>query len=76
MVVDARGDVFVSDSYNHRVQQLSPEGVLRAVFGGRGGQPGQFRRTEGLVVDERGGMVVVDADNDRLQRYVPDPASP
>jgi DNA-binding beta-propeller fold protein YncE len=73
VVVDIRGDVFVSDSYNHRIQQLSPMGTPRAIWGSRGGQPGQFRRPEGLVVDEAGGMVVVDADNDRLQRYVPSP---
>jgi hypothetical protein len=42
-----------------------------AEWGARGGQPGQFRRPEGLIVDDAGGIVVVDADNDRLQRYVP-----
>ncbi|HTD78705.1 MAG TPA: 6-bladed beta-propeller, partial [Chloroflexota bacterium] len=68
---DIRGDVFVSDSYNHRIQQLSPMGTPRAIWGSRGGQPGQFRRPEGLVVDDAGGMVVIDADNDRLLRYVP-----
>jgi DNA-binding beta-propeller fold protein YncE len=71
LTVDARGDIFVSDSYNHRIQQLSPDGVVLAEYGARGGLPGQFRRPEGLVLDDSGGMVVVDADNARLQRYVP-----
>jgi DNA-binding beta-propeller fold protein YncE len=65
------GDVYVADSFNNRVQKLSSAGLPLAEWGGRGGQPGQFRRPEGLIVDDAGGMVVVDADNDRLQRYVP-----
>jgi tripartite motif-containing protein 71 len=67
--------VYVADSYNHRIQKLSPTGLPLAEWGGRGGEAGQFRRPEGLVVDDVGGMVVVDADNDRLQRYIPTAAS-
>jgi len=73
VVVDTHGDIYVSDSFNHRIQKLSADGVPIAEWGSRGGGPGQFRRPEGLVVDDVGGMVVVDADNDRLQRYVPSP---
>ena len=73
VVVDSHGDVYVADSFNHRIQKLSATGVPLAEWGGRGGEPGQFRRPEGLVVDDTGSMVVVDADNDRLQRYLPGP---
>ena len=74
MVVTGHGDIYVADSFNHRIQELSATGVPLAEWGTRGGAPGQFRRPEGLVVDDAGGMVVVDADNDRLQRYIPAPA--
>jgi DNA-binding beta-propeller fold protein YncE len=63
--------MYVADSFNHRIQKLSPAGIPLDEWGGKGGQPGQFRRPEGLVIDDLGGIVVVDADNDRLQRYVP-----
>jgi tripartite motif-containing protein 71 len=71
VTVDRHGDLYVADSFNHRIQKLSPTGIPLAEWGGRGGAPGQFRRPEGLAVDEGGSIVVVDADNDRLQRYVP-----
>ena len=71
VAVDNRGDVFVADSYNHRIQELGVDGYPLGEWGTRGGTVGEFRRPEGLVVDERGGLVVVDADNTRLQRYVP-----
>ena len=69
------GDVYVADSYNHRIQELGPTGLPLAEWGGRGGEVGQLRRPEGLIVDDAGGMVVVDADNDRLQRYEPSAGS-
>jgi DNA-binding beta-propeller fold protein YncE len=65
--------VFVSDTFNHRIQELSPHGLPLSQWGTRGGLAGQFRRPEGLAIDTNGGIVVVDADNDRLQRYTPGP---
>ena len=74
VALDGHGNIYVSDSYNHRIQMLSPTGALLAELGSRGGMPGEFRRPEGLLVDDTGSIVVVDADNNRLQRYVPSPA--
>ncbi|MCL4551944.1 MAG: glycosyltransferase [Candidatus Marsarchaeota archaeon] len=38
----AEGNIYVADTYNHRIQKLSPEGQPLAQWGSQGNGPGQF----------------------------------
>ena len=51
-----RGNVYISESFNHRVQKLSADGAPLSQRSGR--QPAG--RSEGLTVDQSGALFVVE----------------
>ena len=52
MAVDAKGDLYVADWANDRIQRFSSEGEYRAQCGRSGSADGQFRWPSAVVVDE------------------------
>ena len=71
--VDARGNVYVVDRENHRVQRFSSTGRLLGVIGGvRGAADGQLAQPYGVAVDEFGAVYVADTRNNRIQKFGPD----
>lgn len=71
MTADPKGQVFVADFYNHRIQKFTAEGKFLAAFGERGSQPGQFDRPTDMAVDSDGNVYVVDFGNQRIQKFAP-----
>lgn len=78
---DAQGNVYVADDANHRVQKLTKDGAVLAVWGRNGGgwdQPGSelgaFRLPYGTAVDGRGGLWVADTNNHRVVQMTTDGA--
>jgi tripartite motif-containing protein 71 len=71
VAVDPRnGDLFVSDTYNFRIQKLAADGTPLAQWGSRGRSDYEFNYTRLLAVDPRDGSVVVaDTDNHRVKKY-------
>ncbi|NEN85356.1 fibronectin type III domain-containing protein, partial [Paenibacillus elgii] len=72
VAVDSRGNVYVSDFYNHRVQKLT---VATGVWsewkksgGGSGSGLGQFNYPSGLAADSDGNVYVADSNNNRIQK--------
>ncbi|BCR03992.1 hypothetical protein DESUT3_10610 [Desulfuromonas versatilis] len=61
LFVDNRGQVFVTDSLNWRVQVLTPEGQLVTQFGRSGDSMGYFAKPKGVAADSEGHIYVVDA---------------
>jgi len=70
---DAKGDVFVVDTNNHRVQKFDGKlGGYLMKFGSRGNAEGQFSSPWGIAVDRvRGYIYVVDSANFRVQKFDP-----
>ncbi|HLJ67360.1 MAG TPA: SMP-30/gluconolactonase/LRE family protein [Chloroflexota bacterium] len=68
--VDARGAIYVVDTFNNRIQVLSPRGPVGAV-GSLGTHPGQFYWPEGIALDPRNPTVfyVADTFNNRIQKF-------
>ena len=69
------GDVFVADSYNHRVQQLRGDGTFVRQWGttGRTGiAGGQFNYPTGVAIGPNGVLYVADGYNDRIQAFAED----
>jgi tripartite motif-containing protein 71 len=63
-------NLFVSDTYNFRIQKLDPSGEMLKEWGTRGRGDYEFNYTRLLAVDPRNGDVVVaDTDNHRIRKY-------
>ncbi len=75
VAVDARGNIYVADSYNDRIRLITPDGQVSTVAGG--GTPGYadgdrntalFDTPSGIVVANDGSLIVADTGNDRLRK--------
>ncbi len=66
----SNGDLFVSDTYNFRIQKLASDGTPLAQWGTRGRAPFELNYARLVAVDPRDGSVVVaDTDNHRVKKY-------
>ncbi len=77
MVVDAAGNVYISDSNNHRVRRVAPDGVITTYagtgvpdFGGDGGPATQAKLISpaGLALDSAGNLYIADSGNVRVRK--------
>jgi DNA-binding beta-propeller fold protein YncE len=71
IAVDAAGDVYVTDTGNHRIEKFDKEGNFITQWGGYGNGDGQFNFPYGLAVDAKGSVFVVDSGNTRVQQFMP-----
>jgi tripartite motif-containing protein 71 len=69
VAVDASGDVYVTDTYNNRIQKFTSSGANITQWGAEGTGDGQFYSPTGLTVDASGNVYVVDAGNSRIQKF-------
>jgi DNA-binding beta-propeller fold protein YncE len=73
IAVAADGSLFIADSSNHRIQQLSPSGEILAIWGefgdvSTGNAPaGTFNEPWGIAVAPDGSVYVADTWNHRIQ---------
>ena len=74
VAVDAAGNVYVADEYNHRIRKITPEGLVSTLAGStRGfrdgsGTSAQFSYPIGVAVDAAGNVYVADSNNNRIRR--------
>ena len=77
VAVDAEGNVYVADSWNHRVRRIDPGGLITTLAGrgyrgyiGNGGPAAQaaLANPTGLSVDSQGNVYVADTWNHRVRR--------
>ncbi len=69
IAVDASGNIFVADTFNHRIQQFSSTGVFITKWGTVGTGNGQFKDPIGITVNASGGVYVADLYNFRIQLF-------
>ncbi|MBV9281094.1 MAG: hypothetical protein JOZ41_13515 [Chloroflexi bacterium] len=67
IAVDRSGDIWVCDTYNNRVQELSPSGRPLAIIGGKQ----VFDRPTRLALDPSGNVYVTDLTHDRIWEFTP-----
>ena len=72
IALDRSGNVFVSETWNHRVQKFDPSGQLLTRWGSEGSADGQFQRPSAIAVDASDNVYVVDSRNYRVQRFSAD----
>jgi DNA-binding beta-propeller fold protein YncE len=71
IAVDARGQVYVVDRVNNRVQKFDHGGRLLSVFGTPGLGAGQFNQPRGVVTDGLGQVYIADSAANRIEKFDP-----
>jgi hypothetical protein len=76
--VDAAGNIFVVDTYNDRIREISANGWVSTVAGSgipgyKDGEPGSamFDTPCGVAVDPNGNLFVTDTANDAIRKVSP-----
>jgi sugar lactone lactonase YvrE len=72
VAVDADGNLFVSDTWNNRIEVFDADGNFIRTWGKAGDGPGYFARPKGIAFDSDGHLWVADAVQDRVQVYTPE----
>ena len=68
---DSKGNLYVVDSKNNRIQKFGPDGGVLAVWGSQGSEPGQFKDPCGIAVGPDDNVYVADTWNHRVQKFDP-----
>lgn len=80
LVIDGAGNAYLSDSGNHRVRKVSPNGTITALAGsgmmgakGDGGPAlaASFNSPQALAIDSKGNLYIADSGNNRIRRVTP-----
>ncbi|MEZ4526109.1 MAG: 6-bladed beta-propeller [Desulfobacterales bacterium] len=66
---DADGNIYITDSYNHRVQKFDTNGSFLCKWGKKGSAVGEFDWPAGIAVDSSGAVYVYDTKNHRIQKF-------
>lgn len=69
IAVDATGNIYVADSWNHRIQKFDSSGSFLAKWGKWGTDDGQFQFPVDVAVDDAGYVYVLDELNHRVQKF-------
>ena len=72
VAVDADANLYVSDTYNNRIEIFDADGNFIRAWGKSGDRPGYFSRPKGLAIDSDGHVWVADAVQDIIQCYTAD----
>ena len=79
--LDAKGNLYIADSGNHRIRKVTPQGIISTLagngnedFSGDGGQAtGASLDTPGdVIADAAGNVYIADVDNFRVREVTPD----
>jgi len=72
IAVDGSGNVYVADTWNHRVKKYDPSGSLVNIWGTAGAGDGQFSMPHSVALDSHGNVYVADTNNNRMQAFTPE----
>ena len=74
VAVDSSGNVYVADTFNHRIRKISPTGVVTTLAGSTQGYmdgalaDAKFYNPYGVAVDSSGNFYVADFNNHRIRK--------
>jgi uncharacterized protein (TIGR03437 family) len=85
VAVDDNGDIFIADTGNNRIRQVTPDGLIHTIagqaaagFSGDGGPAlsAEINAPGGALLDGAGDLYFADTGNNRVRCLVPGPAPP
>jgi len=68
-VVLAKGNIWVLDSVNDRVEKFNETGEYLSGFGSEGSGEGQLKKPVALAIDSKGDVWILDAGNKRVEEF-------
>jgi sugar lactone lactonase YvrE len=78
ITVDSKGDIYVTDSKNHKIRKITPDGVVTTIAGSgnAGGADGvgavaSFNAPIGVAMDSGSNIYVCDTDNHKIRKITP-----
>jgi sugar lactone lactonase YvrE len=79
ITVDAAGNLYVTDDYDHTIRKITPAGVVTTLAGKAGeagntngvGEAARFNRPQGIAADASGNLYVVDYNNMMIRKITP-----
>jgi DNA-binding beta-propeller fold protein YncE len=69
VAVDSAGNIYVSDTGNHRIQKFDANAKFSLKWGRHGFAAGQFDVPRGLTFTRQGILLIVDQNNNRVQEF-------
>jgi len=78
IAVDSEGMVYVSDTNNHKIRKITPEGIVTTIAGSTSGfndgnaSSAQFTAPYGIDIDGSGFIYIADIANSRIRRITPE----
>ena len=70
LAIDLRGNIYVTDTGNNRVQKFDSNGSFITKWGGEGSADGQFNQIHDIAVHPNGKFIyTVELDNHRVQNF-------
>jgi len=85
VAVDADGTLYIADTGNHRIRQVTPDGVIHTIagqdaagFGGDGGPAASARLNgpSGVALDANGAVWIADTGNSRVRKLTAEAPPP
>lgn len=69
VAIDKDGNVYVTDTFNNRVEIFDADGDFVSMFGKNGDGPADFERPKGIAIDGDGHIWVADSAQDRVKVF-------
>jgi YD repeat-containing protein len=72
LTFDSKGNIWLLDQGNDRVEKLNSKGEFLTKFGSYGTGNGQLHMPSAIAIDEKGNLWVADTENSRIEEFGPD----
>ena len=80
IVVDGAGVIYFTDTQNHTIRKVKPDGTVTTIAGLAGttgssdgtGEAARFNEPRGIAIGSDGNLYVVDTENHTIRRVTPD----
>jgi hypothetical protein len=69
VIADEKGNIYVLDSGNYRIQKFDKEGNYLLTIGKKGQGPGEISDSNDIELDSEGNLLVFDRGNNRISKF-------